>query len=496
MTERQLVGGSVFGSSFITDPNLRRMVLKVAITSNALDEHGLELKAEYFGHPSTDIHAYIAKLVERYHRAGDVPGFEILASEVEHSFSASGASFTKEDALMELKEIEATDASAVNVIAADFSAFVSSYTAVRAIQDAYSSVMRAAERGKVDLDDVIGQITEKASQPTHQRGYLIEDVPPQVIANKIVDKIGLDGLDAISNGMREGEFFLFLGAPKGRKTSFLVNSAVGALLGNPDCRVCFISYELSVGEICERIDRVLLTRAIHYGYSGPEDRRMVIDYLGIRNRLYVAYLPASSTARDAYRLIKKISSSGFKPHLVVLDWLMFMMPVNKKTERRHELAEVARDIAKLAKSLKCAVLSAHLLKRDSLKKKRGEFISRIDVAESYEVIAVVDAAIAISFDVESPNGHNEYELRIIAARRFEDDVSAGVYRVAYDGYTIESASASASFGPMSSRSVVATADVGEVPRRPTSFSDDDSDENDEQEEEFVLDLFNSRKEEM
>jgi replicative DNA helicase len=248
--------------------------------------------------------------------------------------------------------------------------------------------------------------------------------------------LGLPSLDQHTQGICRGEFFLFLGAPKGRKTSFLSTSAIGALVSNPEAKVMFVSFEMTLESMKERFALSMDTFSRARGYTGPSDIAEVAKFLGVDKRFYVFYAEPGSSISQLKRALDRLKSTdGFVPDVIFLDYMVFMQPQMKRSEKRHELAEIARDCVRLASQYNAGVVSAHLLKRESLEK--GREITRADISESYEVIAVVDAAIAIAVEKENSGARPKYHLKIVAGRRFEDDCLVGTFSAAYDGVTME-----------------------------------------------------------
>lgn len=429
--------GSAFGNKFLDDPRIRRIVLKTAISTNALEAHNLRFMASYFGHPQVDIHAYIAEIVQYYTDRNEVPGFDIVRAHIESEPPDTDA-FRQSDLLREIDEIEAIDASAFDTIAEEFANFIRDWVAYNAIREAYTTVSAPGknkiEKVRTVLDEVHSKID---SVDRNARGDFIECLPDDPPNTNLAYPLGLRDLDQHIDGIKKGEFFLFLGAPKGRKTSFLVTSAAGVLVNSPESRVLFVSFEMTIESMRDRFTNTLRTIAIASGYQGNGARRDVVQYLGLDKRLYLVYEPPGTSISNVYRLVKKLTVQGFVPDVIFLDYMIFMQPTNKKSEKRHELAEIARDCVRLAKLTKTGVVSAHLLRREALKD--PERISKTDISESYEVVAVVDAAIAICplSEEERRQVGNHYKLRIIAGRRFEDEIDVGYYKPSYDGVTME-----------------------------------------------------------
>jgi hypothetical protein len=426
---------NIFGDSTIKDPLLRRLVLKVAISSEALIHRDIDFKSAYFGDPDYDIHAYIAKFVERYADSGEYPGFDLLRYEIQNADVRTSA-FTKDDVLSELQAIEEQDIGAFSKLAEEFVNFVRNHTALRAIRKAYSKAVLGNTQPVEPRAVVEELVREVDSVEKLSRGAFIDKLSLITRPKREHFLLGLPSLDQHTQGICRGEFFLFLGAPKGRKTSFLSTATIGALVSNPDAKVMFVSFEMTLESMKERFALSMDTFARARGYTGPSDIADVAKFLGVDKRFYVFYAEPGSSISQLKRVLDRLKSTdGFVPDVIFLDYMVFMQPQMKRSEKRHELAEIARDCVRLASQYNAGVVSAHLLKRESLEK--GREITRADISESYEVIAVVDAAIAIAVEKENSATRPKYHLKIVAGRRFEDDCLVGTFSAAYDGVTME-----------------------------------------------------------
>jgi len=246
---------------------------------------------------------------------------------------------------------------------------------------------------------------------------------------------GLLGLDeALSGGPRIGESYYFLAPPKGAKTTFELTTALGAVRRR--FGAFMVSYEMRAKRVLYRADRSLAKAT----KQELQDNPMLLDRAirGLRaaggGELYVwESTPQQSNAcAEAARWIEKIRKRGGRVDVAVLDYLNIMGSSRNEREKRHELARTSREISALAKNEGVVVWSAALVNRASVDKK---FIRKTDIAEAFEVIAVLDGAIAICADAELRAARMR-RLYAAALREEEDERSCGMYAVDLGRMTI------------------------------------------------------------
>lgn len=238
---------------------------------------------------------------------------------------------------------------------------------------------------------------------------------------------------ALDGGPRRGETFYFLAPPKGAKTTALVTTALGAVRRR--FTALLVTYEMRARAVLGRADRAL-TRATRRELRDDPDR-LERAVRGLRasgaGELYVLEaLPQQVHAVaevDAY--LEFLRREGESVDLVLLDFLNIMGASRQEREKRHELARVSRDIAALARQWDVVVWSAALVNRPAVNKER---IRKTDIAEAFEVIAVLDGAVAIC-GTEEMRRQRQRSLFVTALREEEDERSAGTYFVDLDRMT-------------------------------------------------------------
>jgi KaiC/GvpD/RAD55 family RecA-like ATPase len=242
---------------------------------------------------------------------------------------------------------------------------------------------------------------------------------------------GWSGLDRVlGGGIRPGEVLYFLAPPKSAKTTFLLNAALGGSRARKAGVV--VSYEMREQAMLQRMERNVAQA------SKLELRQDVSPLLSAVRGMWAAgagelwIAESTPMQKDAVgeveRLVDRLRLQGERVDFLVLDFLNIMGSAKAEREKRHELARIAREIAGLAKRVGLPVWSAALVKKEAVNRKK---IQKSDIAESFEVIAVADGAIAIASD-EEMRVQRKRALYATALRDEEDERFAGTYIVDLD----------------------------------------------------------------
>ncbi|GIV86061.1 MAG: hypothetical protein KatS3mg054_0090 [Chloroflexus sp.] len=433
---------------------ISRAVLKIAITTKALHSAGLKIVPLAFGPMPTSPRALIATVVKEYSDKGLVPGFSLVQAKIV-SMPHPEASYTFSDVLGELEKIKHAEIASEDAVICEYERYVKTVVAVDSVRTAYSRVVEDSTLGRdIDLETLAADISKRASEVKRpSKGMLIGELARVEYArNELPIKYGFTEMDTVTGGIYRGETVVVLGAPKGRKTTLLTNIAIYSCLINPDIRVAYISFEMAIEAMRQRFLTSVRTAAASLGVdlsSASDDA--VPELAGIHDRLWISDAMPGASVDDVAALLDRLASENFVPDLLILDYMLFMRPTIKFTERRHQLAQVARDIVSFAKRYNVACITAHLYKREAVKSTSR--ITRADISESYEVVAVVDAVLAIQ-PWRGSNLAGGYSVWSVASRRFEDERCLGNYIVLDDGLTF---SRVASVDPAADGAIASTA---------------------------------------
>lgn len=200
-------------------------------------------------------------------------------------------------------------------------------------------------------------------------------------------KTGFDFIDQQTLGIHSGEMFLIGGRHGSGKSIFLLNAAVNAYKAGHS--VLIVSIEMPRTQYQERFYACYCDvpyQGIRAGILDKPQRKELKEAVETvkRNRaihnqyLYVADI-ASVTAFTIEAEIKKIiAKCGFKPDLLVVDYLGIMRSIDKSQADWQEQLAVAEELRRLGRVKEIPVISAVQLNRDKKKGKGTERIGRSD----------------------------------------------------------------------------------------------------------------------
>jgi hypothetical protein len=241
---------------------------------------------------------------------------------------------------------------------------------------------------------------------------------------------GLPELDeATGGGVARKETWYFLAPPKGAKTTFLMRAALGA--ARRGFGVYVATFEMQDIRMALRQDRAIARRSRDELIESTDELEWAVDALRqtggeIHIEAWPQQLPGSVSA--VKRRVEQLRKRGHRIDLVVLDYLHIMSPEKAEHEKRHELTRVSREIGDMGKALDVAVWCAALVNRKAVDK---AVLRKADIAEAFEVIAVVDGMVAIC-GTPAMVAAGVRRLWVAAAREAQEETAAGTYRVDFE----------------------------------------------------------------
>jgi len=231
---------------------------------------------------------------------------------------------------------------------------------------------------------------------------------------------------ALGGGCGRGELMVLLAPPKAAKTCLLVNLTIAA--SQRHYGVAFFSYEMRWQAMLMRLDQRLAGQSRGEIYSDTTHLRRMHqgrDVAGLGPVWVEEFVSRKHGCEEALHRVEALRAAGMRVDVVVLDYLTLMTSRGHEREKRHELAAIAREMSALAKELDAAVWSAALTQRKSVDRPR---VAKQDVAECYEIMAVVDGAVAITSSIKMRE-QGERNLWVTSLRMEADERSAGMYKV-------------------------------------------------------------------
>jgi replicative DNA helicase len=325
----------------------------------------------------------------------------------------------------------------------------------RQVARAAGDLSRAAGSPEVDAGDLIAQgqadlaaIASRAGlgggggiwRDNHDdaRQAMEETRARMVSENGILGlQTGIRSLDAKLQGIRPGQLGLIGGRLKTGKSVLVLQIATN--VSSAGGTVCFFSLEMSgVGLMRRRLASEAEINLNTLWSATPEDQ----DYrLGRLEEAHDAVLErdlriSTSTYTVAeMRAAVKATQKETPVALVVVDYLQIVHPALRTQKRNEDVAEIARDLKRLAVDLDVPVIAAAQLSR-AQEGKADHRPSAADLAESDVLGRECDWAILIHREPKPRPGEDPRSTRgmadlILAANR---DGQAGTTRVAFKGF--------------------------------------------------------------
>ncbi len=239
---------------------------------------------------------------------------------------------------------------------------------------------------------------------------------------------GFSKLDIVlRGGPTKKEAWYWLAPPKGGKTAALLTVVAAALRRRHG--VYLATFEMQAMRMALRQDRLFSkNRAEELNEDLSALKRALA---GLRasgaSELYIDEFPPQTpgAVAEVASRITRIRRRGGVVDVVVLDYLNLMGSSRNEDEKRHELAAASRDMAQAAKGLDVLLWSAALVNKQAVNK---AVIRKTDIAEAFEVISVLDGAVAICATKTMAQARLR-RLYVAAAREEEDEIRAGDYSV-------------------------------------------------------------------
>jgi replicative DNA helicase len=259
---------------------------------------------------------------------------------------------------------------------------------VRALVDKYGKVLKDDEFDEgeklVDqLNEDIHNLRIDANLLTISRQFVYEDVDTRIneydVRKKLGDVPGIPfgwkTLDGLTGGYFRQELITIFSRTGGGKTRALHNIAYNATTKKR--KGLFITIEMSVKEICRLYD-ARLTR-LHYAdiKKGRLDANGELKWKGLirmmeeqqlQKGFCVVDVPEGCTTDTVLQEIVEYERKNGKLDFVVIDYLLLMESVNKKSGNKNDIVgDIAKDLKRIARRKDVAIITATQANREALK---------------------------------------------------------------------------------------------------------------------------------
>lgn len=200
------------------------------------------------------------------------------------------------------------------------------------------------------------------------------------------------------NGLGAGELGVVIGKPGGGKSTFLCNIAKGACAHGKN--VIYFTLEANEDIIAERMDHIISAYTV-LEMKGKKDK-LVKAVSVLAGNLIIKKFPSSVTSPlDLSNCVQDLVSNGFRPDLVIADYIGIMAPIKWQKEIRHRIQDVCQGlISYIGEKYEIPVWSAHQAskvdKGENMSKTEGSYGKREDPDEVLRMGDVAEAKIALA----------------------------------------------------------------------------------------------------
>lgn len=221
---------------------------------------------------------------------------------------------------------------------------------------------------------------------------------------------GISNIDEdLGGGLPVGHLGCVMAPPNHGKSSFLIN--LGAEAIKRRISVVHFSFEMSVSQIAQRYNACLggldifEVSGVKRKKNGPKKKSGVIR----KAQLVIIGRPAGSLTpaglREDVRTV--IQDRRIQPGLILIDYPALMRSSRQYNEKRHELADIFRDLYAFSRSTQVPIWGAHQTNRGGMESDRSarRVITMSDSSECFEIAQIVDVMVTLNMtDGERSDG--------------------------------------------------------------------------------------------
>ncbi len=195
----------------------------------------------------------------------------------------------------------------------------------------------------------------------------------------------------LQGGFGPGDLGIIFGNPGGGKSWIMV--AIAAHAAKLGYNVNFYTLELGEDYVAKRFDSYFTGYNMEQISSKRGEVQTVLD--GLKGSVVIKeYPPKGVTVATIKAHIQRCTDLGNKPDIVIIDYVDYLKPPNRKfTERKGEVDDVYIATKGLAKELKIPIITPSQVNRMGAK---DEIIEGDKAAGSYDKMMVADFAMSLS----------------------------------------------------------------------------------------------------
>lgn len=245
--------------------------------------------------------------------------------------------------------------------------------------------------------------------------------------NKLVMPTGITDLDnVIGGGLEEEQMMIWMGGTGTGKSLALAHCAKRAVVGR--YKVVYYTHELSADVIAKRFDsclsRVPIMEIDLHGDTVVQKVQKWGRMYG-ENLIIKQYPPGQASVNTLRAHLTMLHNSGFKPDLVVVDYLDLLKPLTSYNDAYDDLGAIATDLRGLAVEFKVPLQTATQVNRSGM---QSDVVELHHISDSLKKLFVADIVVPICrnreekhanrarlFTAKNRNGPEAIEIPIATA---------------------------------------------------------------------------------
>ena len=227
--------------------------------------------------------------------------------------------------------------------------------------------------------------------------------------------LALAAIEAVLEGGPSREEMIVWAAPTGRGKTYCLTWTTKAALYQGK-RVALFTAEMSKDALARRVDRSVCNFTVHEMKDNPSLAiRRIESVSAYRGQLFITelYGKNATVERINVTLEQHQAETGFIPDVILVDYPGMMKGSQRFTEKRHEWAEIYRDLRALGKQWDAVMHVPIQTNKGSLARK---IITIRDLAECFEVAWHADVILALC---QTPDEERENLVRLFVAKNRE-----------------------------------------------------------------------------
>jgi replicative DNA helicase len=196
--------------------------------------------------------------------------------------------------------------------------------------------------------------------------------------------------ELLQGGLGGGDFGLIFGNPGGGKSWSLV--ALGGFAVSLGYNVLHYTLELGESYVGKRYDAFFTNISVNIIDKHQEKIKEAIETL--KGQLIIKEFPTGqATIHTVKSHIQKCEGQGFKPDLIIIDYVDLMGTKKKTSDRKGEIDDIYISTKGLARELNLPIWSVSQVNRAGA---NDEIIEGDKAAGSYDKIMITDVAMSLS----------------------------------------------------------------------------------------------------